>query len=121
MQAESDHHHGQQHCGHVAHIAQRFHQGNASHLPVVTQHDGGQQQPGIEGKQVGIGQNPGESGYREMEDVEKEKRWIEERKRNILITYQLSNLDSETKFQSIILFILFISGLKCLAVYLRIQ
>lgn len=56
-----------------------------------------------------------------MEDVEKEKRWMEERKRNILITYQLSNLDSETKFQSIILFILFISGLKCLAVYLRIQ
>lgn len=75
MQAESDHHHGQQHSGHIAYVTQRLHQGNASHLPVVAQHNGGQQQPGVEGQQIRIGQNPGEGGKIEQ-GVEKEKGWM---------------------------------------------
>lgn len=65
VQAESDHDHGQQHSGHVAQVAQGLYQGNASHLPVIAQHDGGEQQPGIEGQKVRKGQNPGERGKTE--------------------------------------------------------
>lgn len=69
MQAEGDHHHGQQQSGRIAHIARGLHQGNASHLPVVAQNNGGQQQPGVEGQQVRVGQNSGETGR----DVEGER------------------------------------------------
>ena len=62
MQAEGNHHHSQQHSGNIAHVAERLHQGNAAHLPVVAQHDGGQQQPGVKGQQVRVGQNPEERG-----------------------------------------------------------
>lgn len=56
--AKREDHQGQQHRGPVAQIRQGLHQGNASHLPVIAQHSRDEQQPGIEGQQVGICQNP---------------------------------------------------------------
>lgn len=102
MHAEGEHHHGQQHGGDVTYIARRLHQGDASHLPVVTQHHGGQQQPGVEGEQVGVGQDPAErrggggGGCRE---------------RKISL-----NCQTQSKHQSVINVSLFISTLKCLGV-----
>lgn len=56
---ECDDHQGQQHGGSVAQIPRGFHQRNASYLPVIAQHSWDQQQPGVEGQQIRICQNPG--------------------------------------------------------------
>lgn len=74
MQAQSDHHHSQQHSGHVAHITQRLNQGNTSNLPVITQHDGSEEQTGIEGQQVRIRQNPGEREQTQVTMLRKDGR-----------------------------------------------
>lgn len=81
MQAESDHHHSQQHGGHVAHITQRLYQGNTSYLPVITQHDGSEEQTGIEGQQVRIRQNPGEREQRVWTMLRKDRRETEEERK----------------------------------------
>lgn len=107
-QAESDHHHGQQHGGHIPHVARRLHQGNAPHLPVVAQHDGGQQQPGVEGQQVGIGQNPGGGRERRMWRKRKDGRGAVKD-------------GTEEGRKSNHNFILFLSTLKCLSLYQRIN
>lgn len=52
----------QQPSGHVAHVSQRLHQRNATHLPVVAEDRRRQQQPGVKDQQVQEGESPANQG-----------------------------------------------------------